>query len=115
MAPEDRATVQTVRQDDALDGATDTARIKHACQIEGFDRSKGMAAGYVVKDIAKALDGHGLDAAATLADSELIDLMIDPTDHAQRVRLGLRLGYSTVSEFRAALDRPWCELRRLGP
>lgn len=99
----------------ALDGATDTARKKHACTIVDIDRSRGSATGYVAKYVAKAIDGHRAGYATTTEpDGKQQAIEQEPDEAAARVRAWASQWGIRQFQFMGLPNiGPWRELRRL--
>lgn len=115
VPPEHRRALSGALRRYAVNGATDKARVKHACKIVDIDPKRGSAAGYVAKYVAKAIDGYGSEyAAVRREDGRLQELEIDPAEAANRVRAWASTwGIRQFQFIGTPAVGPWRELRRL--
>lgn len=110
MEPQHVETVRAVMRKHALkvDG-DETGADKHRFQAEAIDRSKGSAAGYLAKYIAKNIDGFGVGE-----DWEAVGGKDDAKASARRVDAwASRWGIRQFQQIGGAPVSVWRELRRL--
>jgi len=111
MAAKDRATVRTILKGYALqvDG-DEKGAAKHRFTVVPIDKSKGTAAGYLAKYVAKNIDAFGVD----FVDEDLTGKR-DPRECAARVDAWASAwGIRQFQQVGGPSVTVWRELRRLG-